>query len=55
MQYTSFDSTVSGRFIGPGNRSTRVGTAQFLQIFSWSGGFGLPPYLTTKYAIEHMF
>lgn len=34
---------------------TRFYTAHFLKIFSWSVGFGLSPYLTTKYAIQHIF
>lgn len=30
-------------------------TVHFLKILSWSVGFGPSPYLTTKYAVQHIF
>lgn len=53
MQYTSFDFI--GQVLAAKHTAVWLSTVHFLKILSWSVDFELSPYLTTKYATQHIF
>lgn len=43
-----------GQVVAAKHTAVHFYTVHFLKILSWFVGFGLSPYLTTKYAIQHI-